>query len=44
MSPLETMFSLVLTHWTMDIATSRTLLPGWQDGSEPRIDRPRSRL
>jgi hypothetical protein len=25
------MFSQVLTHWTMDIATSRTLLRGLQD-------------
>jgi starvation-inducible DNA-binding protein len=34
MSPLGKVFSPVLTHWTMDIATSRTLLRGLQDGSK----------
>jgi starvation-inducible DNA-binding protein len=34
MSPPEKVFSQVLTHWTMDIATSRTLPRGLQGGSK----------
>ncbi|TLY73079.1 MAG: DNA starvation/stationary phase protection protein [Gammaproteobacteria bacterium] len=36
MSPLARVFSRALTHWTVPIATSRTLPPGLQDGSDGR--------
>src|SRR3984893_17366901 len=40
MNPLERVLSQVLTHWTMGIATSRTLLHGLPDGTDfTRLDR-----